>query len=263
MKKKQWLPFIIAVLVTQVYFCQTTNLNRIIDSENGILVSEVEITQLQNDSTFTSNTGFFKIKTSGLYTFNKEGYILKTLKLNPQNNYVVKLQKQPNALNEIVINASHLPMELKASTSSVSLVSSKAIERANTVNINEALNRVPGVFMQTGALNTNRITIRGVGSRNLFGTSKIRAYFKDIPLTNGSGETSLEDFELGALSRIEITKGLLLVLMAPALVALLGCFQKHPLLIVLVLKTKLLLALLGSLKTYHKLIMVMLPTVIN
>ncbi|WP_052512414.1 TonB-dependent receptor family protein [Jejuia pallidilutea] len=207
MKKKQWLPFIIAVLVTQVYFCQTTNLNRIIDSENGILVSEVEITQLQNDSTFTSNTGFFKIKTSGLYTFNKEGYILKTLKLNPQNNYVVKLQKQPNALNEIVINASHLPMELKASTSSVSLVSSKAIERANTVNINEALNRVPGVFMQTGALNTNRITIRGVGSRNLFGTSKIRAYFKDIPLTNGSGETSLEDFELGALSRIEITKG--------------------------------------------------------
>ncbi|SEQ74872.1 iron complex outermembrane recepter protein [Hyunsoonleella jejuensis] len=117
------------------------------------------------------------------------------------------LQKKPSILKEVIVNANHLPTQLKASTSSTALISTKAIERGNNININEALNRVSGVFMQTGALNTNRITIRGVGSRNLFGTSKIRAYFKDIPLTNGSGETSLEDFELGAISRIEITKG--------------------------------------------------------
>lgn len=61
--------------------------------------------------------------------------------------------------------------------------------------------------MQSGALNTNRLTIRGIGSRNLFGTSKIRAYFKDIPLTNGSGETTIEDFELNAIARINISKG--------------------------------------------------------
>lgn len=120
---------------------------------------------------------------------------------------ITKLQKKPSVLNEIIVNANHLPTQLRNSTSSTSLISTRDIERANTININEALNRVPGVFMQTGALNTNRITIRGVGSRNLFGTSKIRAYFKDIPLTNGSGETSLEDFELGSISRIEITKG--------------------------------------------------------
>ena len=61
--------------------------------------------------------------------------------------------------------------------------------------------------MQSGALNTNRLTIRGIGSRNLFGTSKIRAYFKDIPLTNGSGETNIEDFELNTISQINISKG--------------------------------------------------------
>ena len=69
------------------------------------------------------------------------------------------------------------------------------------------LNRTSGVFMQSGALNTNRLTIRGIGSRNLFGTSKIRAYFKDIPLTNGSGETNIEDFELNSISQISISKG--------------------------------------------------------
>jgi iron complex outermembrane receptor protein len=122
-----------------------------------------------------------------------------------QNDSISKVKS--TRLNDVIINASHLPTQLKNATSSTSLISTKAIERANTININEALNRVPGVFMQTGALNTNRITIRGVGARNLFGTAKIRAYYKDIPLTNGSGETSLEDFELSAISRIEITKG--------------------------------------------------------
>ena len=61
--------------------------------------------------------------------------------------------------------------------------------------------------MHNGTLNTNRITIRGIGSRNLFGTSKIRAYYGDIPLTNGSGETTIEDIELESIARMEILKG--------------------------------------------------------
>ncbi|TBN19134.1 TonB-dependent receptor [Hyunsoonleella pacifica] len=162
---------------------------------------------IESDSTFISNNGYFKIETSGVYKFSKDGYISKRIKLNLKKTYTIILQKVPDLLNEIVINANHLPTKLKSSTTSTALVTTKAIERSNNINVNEALNRVSGIFMQTGALNTNRITIRGVGSRNLFGTSKIRAYFKDIPLTNGSGETSLEDFELGAISRMEITKG--------------------------------------------------------
>jgi len=66
---------------------------------------------------------------------------------------------------------------------------------------------VSGVYMQCGTQNTNRITIRGIGSRNLYGTSKIRAYYQDIPLTNGSGESTIEDIELNALGRVEVLKG--------------------------------------------------------
>ncbi|MEM9888771.1 MAG: TonB-dependent receptor, partial [Bacteroidota bacterium] len=74
-------------------------------------------------------------------------------------------------------------------------------------SIAPALNRVPGVFMHTGALNTNRITVRGIGSRNLFGTAKIRAFLDDIPLTNGSGETTLEDIDLSLVDNVQIVKG--------------------------------------------------------
>ena len=122
------------------------------------------------------------------------------------NGEVVDTEKETE-LKEVIIHAHQLPKKRKESTTSVAVVTSKEIERQDNTNIAPILNRVPGVFMQSGALNTNRITIRGVGSRNAYGTSKIRAYYKDIPLTSGSGETTIEDFELGAISSIEIVKG--------------------------------------------------------
>ncbi len=82
-----------------------------------------------------------------------------------------------------------------------------ALERDNDLILTEALNRVPGLYMQSGALNTNRITIRGVGNRSLFGTAKIRAYLGDIPLTNGVGETSLEDIDRSILGRVDVWRG--------------------------------------------------------
>jgi iron complex outermembrane receptor protein len=54
--------------------------------------------------------------------------------------------------------------------------------------------------MQQGALNTNRITIRGIGSRQ-FGTTKIKAYFDGIPLTTGDGETTLDDLDLASIEK--------------------------------------------------------------
>ena len=61
--------------------------------------------------------------------------------------------------------------------------------------------------MQNGTMNTNRLTIRGIGTRSAYGSNKIRAYYGDIPLTNGVGETTLEDLDLEQLSNIEIVKG--------------------------------------------------------
>jgi iron complex outermembrane receptor protein len=57
--------------------------------------------------------------------------------------------------------------------------------------------------MQQGALNTNRITIRGIGSRQ-FGTTKIKAYFDGIPLTTGDGETTLDDLDLASIEKSKL-----------------------------------------------------------
>lgn len=77
-----------------------------------------------------------------------------------------------------------------------------AVER-----LDQILNFIPGVEMQSGALNTNRIHIRGIGSRSPFATSKIKAFLDDIPLTDGVGETSMEDLNLGFVEQIELWRG--------------------------------------------------------
>ena len=74
-------------------------------------------------------------------------------------------------------------------------------------NISSAINEIPGVYMHTGTLNTNRITVRGIGNRSLFSTTKLRSYIDDIPLTNGVGETTVEDFDREIFESVDLYKG--------------------------------------------------------
>jgi len=83
----------------------------------------------------------------------------------------------------------------------------EALQRDDGLAITPALNRVSGVYMQSGTLGTNRITLRGVGNRSPFATAKIRAFLDDIPLTNGVGETALEDIDLSIIDRVQVWKG--------------------------------------------------------
>ncbi len=181
---------------------------KIIESENGTALPDVIIINNDNQTkTFSLFDGTFQVLTEGTYLFKKDGYMSKPFKLKKNTFYVIQLNQNPSLLNEIIVQSNIIPKVLKTSTASLNLITTKDIQRSNNINFSHVLNRVPGIFMQSGALNTNRITIRGIGSRTDFGTSKIRAYFKDIPLTNGSGETTIEDFELASISSFEIVKG--------------------------------------------------------
>ncbi len=89
----------------------------------------------------------------------------------------------------------------------VSAIRSNQIELADAPSIEPLLNRLPGIWMQTGALNTNRISIRGVGYQEPFATTGIKIYLDDIPLTNGAGESSIEDIHPFILSGIDVWRG--------------------------------------------------------
>lgn len=199
---------LLAISYTFLSFGQSKINGKVVDDINGELISNVTITNLNSkDKIFSDHYGTFELNHKGLYSFKKLGYIEKIVDIQNKDYLIIQLSINPSELNEVIINASQLPKTLKTSSITTSILSKKDINRGNSINIAPILNRAPGVFMQSGALNTNRITIRGIGARNLFGTAKIRAYFKDIPLTTGSGETTIEDFELASISQFEIAKG--------------------------------------------------------
>jgi iron complex outermembrane receptor protein len=110
-------------------------------------------------------------------------------------------------IEEVTITAFRTPYNLFNTPAPVNLISTVQLESGSALTPVEALNQVPGVLMHHGTLNTNRLTIRGIGSRTPYATNKIKAYFGEIPLTSGDGETTLEDLENPAISRVEIIKG--------------------------------------------------------
>lgn len=115
--------------------------------------------------------------------------------------------KDTTALSEVILIGSPIQNTMQKTASSVALISAKEINQTDGVILTPLLNKTAGVYMQQGTLNTNRITIRGIGARSQFSTNRVKAYFEEIPLSTGEGETTLEDIDLSVLNKIEIIKG--------------------------------------------------------
>ncbi|MBF0694957.1 MAG: TonB-dependent receptor [Flavobacterium sp.] len=110
-------------------------------------------------------------------------------------------------LQEVVISSFHINDSLMNAPASIAILSARQLQQNNNIDISQILNTVPGIFMQSGALNTNRFSIRGIGARTPYGTNKIRAFYGSIPLTSGDSETTIEDLNIENLSQAEIIKG--------------------------------------------------------
>jgi iron complex outermembrane receptor protein len=110
-------------------------------------------------------------------------------------------------LEEVTISALPFRDKYLDATAGVFTLRGDEIRRENALVSAGLFNSVPGVFMASGALNTHRVVIRGVGSRTPYGSNRIRAYLDDIPLTSGDGISTLEDMDLLAIGSMEVLKG--------------------------------------------------------
>ena len=84
------------------------------------------------------------------------------------------------------------------------------------------------MFVQQGAYNTNRVIIRGVGSRTPYSSNRIRAYIDEIPLTSGDGVSTLEDIDLSYIGRIEVIRGPTGALYGSGLGGTIRLFTEYP-----------------------------------
>lgn len=182
---------------------------KVINSEDSspilnysVKVDSIEYSLSESHSNFSINTFPKQIIVSS------QGFISKELNLSGRSSYfVVHLIPENINIQEILVSAFESSEKLLEANGSIELISNKRIVNEPTFNLAPILNKVSGIWMQSGSYNTNRLTIRGIGSRSQYSTNKIRAYFGDIPITNGAGESTFEDIETDEISTIEIVKG--------------------------------------------------------
>ena len=119
-------------------------------------------------------------------------------------------QNQPtdsiNRLDEVTLIEGFISKKAIGITESSS-VGITALEQFSPIDFANGLNQISGLYVLSGALNTNRITIRGVGARTPFSTDKLRLYFNGIPVTNGTGVSTIEAYDFENMGRIEVVKG--------------------------------------------------------
>ncbi|MEP2278241.1 TonB-dependent receptor [Maribacter sp.] len=130
-------------------------------------------------------------------------FVLFTLNFFAQN--TIK-KDSVTQLNEVIV------VDTLTAKNAIGIIPSQTIGATTFANYSpvdfiSSINQVSGLYALSGSLNTNRITIRGVGSRTLYGTDKLRLYYNNIPITNGTGSSTIEAFDLENLTSIEVIKG--------------------------------------------------------
>lgn len=124
--------------------------------------------------------------------------------------FLAVAQNQPNnsinILDEVTLIEEFISKKAIGITASTSVIEAD-LEQFSPIDFTAGLNQISGLYALSGALNTNRITIRGIGARTPFGTDKLRLYFNGIPITNGTGVSTIEAYDFENMGRIEVVKG--------------------------------------------------------
>src|SRR5664280_389402 len=182
---------------------------KVVDAETELGVSSFIIRADSTDYSFSN--GAFNFETtqlpSCLSISSSDYYPFRLPVSSGKNKITIRLLPQNINIQEVTVKAFQSGKRLLDTPGSIGIITNRQLLNEPAFTLAPSVNKVAGVWMQSGSINTNRLTIRGIGTRSPFGTNKIRAYYGDIPLTNGVGETTLEDLDLEQIADIEIIKG--------------------------------------------------------
>ena len=192
-----WKSLSVLILILTIPFelaAQKVVNGQILEIETGDPIEGATILEsgIENpDGTLSDLNGKFELITTAIeIQISFLGFENQTFHIEKDTFLTVFLKYANNILEAPIIR--HFEKPDYKSSIALKTLNQRDLNINNATIITPSLNRVSGVHMQSGALNTNRLTMRGIGSRSPFITSKIKIYVDDIPLTNGSGVSTFE-----------------------------------------------------------------------
>ena len=204
--------FCIFFIIVNTYSQEKKLTGRIVD-ENQNPLNDAEILLYGTTlGSYTNSDGYFIIENIpvGNYTIiiSMIGYV--TYKINIKIDQIgeynigdITLTSSPISGETVVVTASKYKQDLQDVPVSISLVSKREINSRNSITLNQALQYVPGVNMNSTQINIRGSSgySRGVGSRVLF-------LIDGIPfLTGDTREISYDVLPSYLVDRVEVLKG--------------------------------------------------------
>lgn len=136
------------------------------------------------------------------------GFLPQRVRGVPDSVARIILTPDPGALSEVlVLTPSERSFSGLQYAAPYLRLSGTNLETDDGFQLTTQLDGLAGVQVQNGALNTNRLSIRGIGARTPFSTNQVRLFWNDIPVTNGAGESALEDLPAGAVEMVTVFRG--------------------------------------------------------
>lgn len=113
-------------------------------------------------------------------------------------------------LEPITVTSPRLERDLQDTPAAVGVVDEEEIQQGRQqLQLDESLNRVPGVFFQNryNFAQNLRLSIRGFGARSPFGVRGIRILVDGIPETLPDGQSQVDAIDLESAERVEVIRG--------------------------------------------------------
>ena len=171
----------------------------------------------------SDSSGKFELPCAGkpvYVTVRLRGY--EELHVNVTNcNKPVKIEMVPSSvqLNEVQVNswATEKNNNSLDQSKSIGVLTGEDLRRASGLSLQDALNLLPGVDMEYRTpFGGQRIMIRGYygGGTNGNATPNLNfngagysMYINDVPITDGTGITIMDDIDFSTLGKVEVIKG--------------------------------------------------------
>ncbi len=209
MKKISFLFFFLTIPFLNLFSQQTIH-GVVVDSIGDPLIgANVILKGSEGIGTSTDIYGTFSLEIPYppyILVFSYTGYQSVELEINTDTVKVILSESLSFTSCSYLFYYDESPIDIDMPAPVMKLIDRQLI-RDNDLEIAPVLNRIPGVFMQTGDLKTSRISIRGVGARSRFATRKIRTYLDDIPLFTADGSSAIDEVDLSLVNRVDVWKG--------------------------------------------------------
>ena len=199
-----------ALLLPVVLHAQVTIRGTVTDQQTGAAVVGAAVTVPGTAiGAMTDQSGAFSLNSPtavSRISVSRAGYVSTDVSVSGTDALAIQLTPSATALPGVQVVANK-------PAASTAVLTKPDLERGNGINLESSINAVPGLFMQSRTpFGGARITIRGYypstsgNSPNSNGLG-YQVFLNDIPVTDATGTTVLDDIDYSTLGNVEVIKG--------------------------------------------------------